>query len=174
MLILTGYTPDGFLGLKLYIFRSIRNRKNIFGKYKKIVGEGLASSHLAFSLNDIQLSDAGQIIDKQWSDIPGQYENVDIDKYVIMPNHIHGILIVNPQRREDARPWEDARPSPTVSDVICSFKSKCTVEYIGLINNISCLSRICLNVLKLLLYLLFWGHHHTYYVHCATFVDAAI
>ena len=112
------YSSTGYY----YVTICSNNRQNIFGKCKNVVGEGLASSH-----NKIQLSDLGQIIDKQWRDIPKQFGNIEIDNYVIMPNHIHGILIVNNQKREDAR------PSPTVSDVICSFKSKCTVEYIRLI-----------------------------------------
>ena len=42
-----------------------------------------------------------------------------------MPNHIHGILVINKR--------EDARPSPTISDIICSFKSKCANEYLNYI-----------------------------------------
>ncbi|MFH1459143.1 MAG: transposase [Candidatus Omnitrophota bacterium] len=44
-----------------------------------------------------------------------------------MPNHIHGILIINKLR-------EEASPSPTISDIICYFKSKCTNEYLNHIN----------------------------------------
>ena len=42
-----------------------------------------------------------------------------------MSNHVHGILII---KNNDNNKREDARPSPTLSDIICSFKSKCTVE----------------------------------------------
>ena len=42
-----------------------------------------------------------------------------------MPNHIHGILIINNKNQADAR------PAPTISaDIICSFKSRSSVEYI--------------------------------------------
>ena len=103
---------------------------NIFGEYKKYVGEGLASSR-----NNIQLSIIGKIIDNQWENIKNQYDNIELDQYIIMPNHLHGILIIN--KREELR--EDARPSPTISDIICSFKSKCTVEYVKYIkqNNLN-------------------------------------
>ncbi|MEG1027160.1 MAG: transposase [Oscillospiraceae bacterium] len=45
--------------------------------------------------------------------------NITIDKYVIMPNHIHLIIVI-------AR--EEQSPSPTASiiDIVCSFKSLTT------------------------------------------------
>ncbi|MFH1440713.1 MAG: transposase [Candidatus Omnitrophota bacterium] len=116
-----------------YYFLTIcsNNKKNIFGKYNEYVREGLASSH-----NNIQLSIIGQIIDIQWNDITNKYNNIELDKYIVMPNHIHGILIINKR--------EDARPSPTIFDIICSFKSKCTVEYLKYIkhNNLNISGKI--------------------------------
>ena len=49
-----------------------------------------------------ELSKLGQIIDHQWNDIKKRYNHVNLDKYVIMPNHIHGILIIN--KRTGASP----------------------------------------------------------------------
>jgi putative transposase len=43
-----------------------------------------------------------------------------------MPNHFHGII----QIKKGHSRREDARPSPTISDIMCSFKSQCTDEYI--------------------------------------------
>ena len=94
-----------------------KNRKNIFGEYKNLVGAGLASAR-----NNIKLSKIGQIINNQWNNIKNNHENVDLDQCIIMPNYIHGILIVNKRA--------DARPAPTISEIICAFKSKCTVEYV--------------------------------------------
>jgi REP element-mobilizing transposase RayT len=53
------------------------------------VGEGLASSR-----KGSQLSPLGKIIDEQWNRIPKQFDNVEIDAYTIMPDHIHGILVI--------------------------------------------------------------------------------
>ena len=100
-----------------------KDRKNIFGEYKNIVGTGLVPVRYK---NNIKLSKIGQIIDKQWNNIPNLYGNIESDRYVIMPNHIHGILIVNYR--------EGASPSPTISNIIGSFKSKCSVEYLNYIN----------------------------------------
>ena len=36
----------------------------------------------------------GAIVDKCWLDIPVHFPNVQLDEWVIMPNHMHGILII--------------------------------------------------------------------------------
>ena len=41
------------------------------------------------------LSPIGKIIKKFWHRIPNHFNNVQLDEYVIMPNHIHGIIIIN-------------------------------------------------------------------------------
>jgi REP element-mobilizing transposase RayT len=38
---------------------------------------------------------SGESAEKYWREIPEHYPFVQIDEYVIMPNHIHGILIIN-------------------------------------------------------------------------------
>lgn len=38
------------------------------------------------------LNDIGKMIDLWWQKMVRQYENISIDKYTIMPNHIHGII----------------------------------------------------------------------------------
>jgi len=48
-------------------------------------------------------------------DLEKRYNNVNIKKYVIMPNHIHLILKL--------KHTAGASPCPTVSDVICAYKS---------------------------------------------------
>jgi putative transposase len=37
----------------------------------------------------------GQIVDECWKNIENLHENIELDYYVIMPNHIHGIIIIN-------------------------------------------------------------------------------
>ena len=41
------------------------------------------------------LSELGKIAEKCWLDIPKHFPNCELDYYVIMPNHIHGIVIIN-------------------------------------------------------------------------------
>ena len=42
----------------------------------------------------LQLNNIGIIVDLQWNNIPMHYNNVIIDEYIIMPNHLHGIVII--------------------------------------------------------------------------------
>ena len=43
--------------------------------------------------NDLMnLNNAGEIINECWHQIPEKYENIKLDDFVIMPNHIHGII----------------------------------------------------------------------------------
>ena len=101
-------------------------RQNIFGEITA-VGAGLASARY-----EIKLSKLGQIVYEQWRDIPNQYKNMKIDQSIVMPNHFHGILVVDSgiERADVQDRRADARPAPTVSDVVCSFKSRCAVEYL--------------------------------------------
>ena len=43
---------------------------------------------------DMKLSPQGKIDQQCWLDIPKHFKNVELDEYVIMPNHIHGILVL--------------------------------------------------------------------------------
>lgn len=64
-----------------------------------------------------QLSDIGKIIDAEINKIKSVYDNnVHIDKYVIMPNHIHLIISLNDE--ENGRP----KVVPTISRVMQQFK----------------------------------------------------
>nr|WP_246141471.1 transposase [Hyella patelloides] len=43
----------------------------------------------------MQLSQVGKIAQKHGQDIPNHFNDVDIDEYIIMPNHVHGIIVIN-------------------------------------------------------------------------------
>ena len=36
----------------------------------------------------------GQVAYRCWSDIPNHYPDIELDVFIIMPNHLHGILII--------------------------------------------------------------------------------
>ena len=50
----------------------------------------------------MQLSQVGKIAQKHWQQIPQHFADVYLDEYVIMPNHIHGIIIIDNSRRDVA------------------------------------------------------------------------
>ena len=45
--------------------------------------------------NEMILNEFGQIAYDVWNDIPNRYDSVSIDIFQIMPNHLHGIIIIN-------------------------------------------------------------------------------
>jgi hypothetical protein len=41
------------------------------------------------------LSEIGGIAEKCWSEIPAHFPHVELDAFIVMPNHIHGIVVIN-------------------------------------------------------------------------------
>ena len=41
------------------------------------------------------LNDGGVAAKKFWEEIPNHYPHVGLDEFIVMPNHIHGIIILN-------------------------------------------------------------------------------
>ena len=63
-----------------YLTICTKNRECIFGEIKN---------------SKIILSKFGKIADNCWSEIPQHFSQVSLHEYVIMPNHIHGIIEIN-------------------------------------------------------------------------------
>jgi REP element-mobilizing transposase RayT len=40
------------------------------------------------------LNEIGIIAEKYWNEIPNKFTDVNLDQFVVMPNHIHGIMII--------------------------------------------------------------------------------
>jgi REP element-mobilizing transposase RayT len=49
----------------------------------------------------VALSELGSSADACWREIPEHHEGVGLDEYVVMPNHVHGIVIINEKSRGD-------------------------------------------------------------------------
>ncbi|MBN1397626.1 MAG: transposase [Bacteroidetes bacterium] len=76
------------------------------------------------------LSAIGNIVENCWKQIPIHFHHIELDEYTIMPNHIHGILIINDYSR-DVQLNVPTRLSPkkwTLSVVIRTFKAAVTTE----------------------------------------------
>lgn len=46
---------------------------------------------------NIELNDAGHRVHRIWSELPARFSHVYVDAFVVMPNHIHGIILVGAQ-----------------------------------------------------------------------------
>jgi len=51
--------------------------------------------------NEMILNEYGKIAEKIWLEIPQHFENIQLDEYVIMPNHVHGIIIIGDNDNHD-------------------------------------------------------------------------
>ena len=71
---------------------------------------------------DVALSDAGKIVDKAIKNIPVRYPAISVERYVIMPNHVHLLLQIH--TNEDA----DLLRVPSISIVIQQMKGYVTKE----------------------------------------------
>ncbi len=43
----------------------------------------------------INLNNAGNMIQEKWEELKNRFKHVNIDAFIVMPNHLHGIVIVN-------------------------------------------------------------------------------
>ncbi len=43
-------------------------------------------------------SDLGEIARRYWLDIPDHFPHALLDEFVIMPDHVHGIIVINPTK----------------------------------------------------------------------------
>jgi len=66
-----------------YYFVTIctHNRFNYFGTIK---------NH-----NTVELSPIGIVARQYWLDIPKHFPIVSLDEFIVMPNHVHGIIVIN-------------------------------------------------------------------------------
>ena len=92
----------------------------------------------------MHLSEAGRLAQVAWEDLPHHYPHVQIDVWVIMPNHMHGIVILTKAQATDddmrvgADPKTDVgaiskinvgaglKPAPTchgLSEIVRAFKT---------------------------------------------------
>ena len=56
-----------------------QNKEYLFGK----IADGV-----------VRLNDAGRVVKKCWVNISDHFPNMELDEFVVMPNHVHGIIII--------------------------------------------------------------------------------
>ncbi len=45
---------------------------------------------------EIKLNNMGNIVTQAWHELPNKFSSIRLDEFIIMPNHIHGILWIRP------------------------------------------------------------------------------
>ena len=54
---------------------------------------------------EMRLSEWGQVASRYWMRIPDHFQHVQLDAWVVMPNHMHGIIVIT--RKGEASPAND-------------------------------------------------------------------
>jgi len=116
----------------------------------------ICTYHKTCFLGDVRddrmlLTNVGSMVHATWSELPDHYPAVHTDAFIVMPNHIHGIIVLNGDHISppaDGQAWEPAptfghrdaspladgqawEPAPTfgLPDIIHRFKSLTTRQF---------------------------------------------
>lgn len=105
-----------------YITICTYNRRNLFGEI--INGKVVVNKY-------------GEMIDNCWNDLTCRFNNIILDKFIIMPDHFHGIIIIgNDFSYKKCNGQAQGLPlQMTISQIIGAFKSITTNEFIRLYNS---------------------------------------
>jgi REP element-mobilizing transposase RayT len=75
----------------------------------------------------VELFPLGRIVRESWLEIPYHFARVELDTFVVMPNHLHGVLVLHEdfvQRAQHAAPLQIKAAS--LPAVLRSFKAAAT------------------------------------------------
>lgn len=68
----------------------------------------------------VNLTDAGRIVRESWMSLPVRFDGLTLDTFVVMPDHMHGILWITGGDDVNAK---SNRPAQNLTDVMSAFKS---------------------------------------------------
>ena len=98
--------------------------------------------------NHMQLNELGKIVKNEWLKTPYIRPDIELDEFIVMPNHFHGIVIINepPNNGDNCRgvlqcaPTDRFRsPSQNIGSIIRGFKSTVTKQ-INILRNTPAIS----------------------------------
>ncbi|HSA59197.1 MAG TPA: transposase [bacterium] len=71
----------------------------------------------------LKISPIGRVVRDCWQELPNKFPNAQLDEFVVMPNHLHGII-----RLVGAPLMAPGNRAPTLGEVIRHFKAIATRE----------------------------------------------
>jgi REP element-mobilizing transposase RayT len=84
---------------------------------------------------EMRLNDAGQMVAQCWHELPAHFPHLELDEFVVMPNHMHGIIIVGAPFMAPYGPGAvnqgavnqgAINRAPTLGEIVRSFKALAT------------------------------------------------
>ena len=88
----------------------------------------------------MNLNQLGHIAEQEWSTLPHHYDNVELDEFVIMPNHMHGILWIAGTNSAQEAVGAGLKPAPTqhgLSEIMRGYKTFSARKISKLRNSVS-------------------------------------
>ena len=80
----------------------------------------------------VRLNDTGQIVQSKWLALADRFPHITLDSFVVMPNHIHGVIFVGAQfiaPSSSLRHMDEAagamNRAPTLGEVVRTYKAIC-------------------------------------------------
>jgi REP element-mobilizing transposase RayT len=64
---------------------------------------------------EMRLNEYGKIVQNWWNEIPIHFPTVELGVFAIMPNHVHGIIFINTERRGEVVSPHD-NPNNNIQD----------------------------------------------------------
>lgn len=80
---------------------------------------------------EMHLNGLGERITREWQRLTTRFEGLELDACLLMPNHLHGILLLHPAhppRNEPANPTPHVAPQ-SLASIVRAFKSSTTLLY---------------------------------------------
>jgi REP element-mobilizing transposase RayT len=76
----------------------------------------------------VRLNGSGCLVQAAWEDLPNHYSNILLDAFVVMPNHIHGVLVLKDEgassdRRRVGAGFKPASTRRALPEMVRGFKT---------------------------------------------------
>jgi putative transposase len=62
---------------------------------------------------NVRLNDVGAIVNESWANLPNHYRGIELDAFIVMPNHVHGIIILS----------DDTETCHGIPEIVRGFKT---------------------------------------------------
>lgn len=72
---------------------------------------------------EMRLNEAGIILQAAWDALPDHYPFVELDAWIIMPNHVHGIIVLGDEVEAGLKPAPTTKTRHELSEIVRALKS---------------------------------------------------
>lgn len=108
------YSTEG----SYYITLVTHGREHLFGEIEN---------------GEMRLNEFGEIVNNTWDDLVNHINNIELDEFIVMPNHFHGIIVIyhpddvvgagSKPAPEDSRAGHGPAPTVGLPEIVRQFKT---------------------------------------------------